>query len=63
MFVAVGLQLIAIASPFAPYLHVAPITATDFAAVATVAFVLPIIVLELHKWFGRTFLGKRPELN
>lgn len=63
LLVAIGLQLIAIASPFAPYLHVAPITATDFAAVTTVAFVLPIIVLELHKWFGRTFLGKRPELN
>ena len=63
LFIAVGLQLIAVASPFAPYLHVTPITATDFAIVTTVAFVLPIIVLELHKWFGRAFLGKRPELN
>ena len=33
----------------------------DFIGVTLLAFILPIIVIEIHKWVGRRFFGKRPD--
>jgi hypothetical protein len=27
------------------------------------ALIIPIILIELHKWIGRAFFGKRPNLG
>lgn len=51
--VAIGLQLLAVFGPLQGLLHVAPVLIGDLVITGTVAFIVPIAVVELHKWFGR----------
>lgn len=50
---AVGLQVMAVFGPLAPLLHIAPVSLGDVIATSAVAFVVPIIVSEAHKWWCR----------
>ncbi len=61
--IAIILHVTAIFGPLGEYLHVTHISTGDFFAVTAISFVLPIIVIELHKWIGRTFFGKRPTVE
>lgn len=61
--VAITLHIAAVFGPLGKYLHVSHISTGDFFAITAIAFVLPIIVLESHKWIGRTFFGKRPKVT
>ena len=61
--VAVALQLVAVLTPLGVFLHVTPIHTTDFLLVTAIAFILPIATIELHKWIGRRFFGKRPTVE
>ena len=59
--IAILLQLVAMFTPFGEFLHVTAIKMHDFIGVTLLAFILPIIVIEIHKWVGRRFFGKRPD--
>lgn len=56
--VAVVLQLLAIFGPLQQVLHLTTVSIGDLAAVCFVSFIIPIIIVEIHKFIGRAFLGK-----
>lgn len=51
MALAIGLQLVAIFTPLAEMLHVSPVPLGDMLFVSAIAFVSPIILVEIHKFF------------
>jgi calcium-translocating P-type ATPase len=56
--VALTLQALAIFGPLSPLLHVAPVAIGDLVITGTMAFFVPIIVMEIHKFIGRRFYHK-----
>jgi len=56
--VAVGLQTFAVFGPLGQMLHVTNISLGDLAYVSVLAFTIPIVIIETHKWIGRRFFGK-----
>lgn len=58
LFVSVALQAIAILSPVSDLLHVARISYGDLFFVTGIGFIVPIIVIELHKFVGRRYFNK-----
>lgn len=56
--VAVGLQILVITGPLGHFLHITDVAASDLVRTGLVAFVTPIILIELHKIIGRRFFGK-----
>ncbi len=56
--VAVILQTFAVFGPLGHMLHVTNITFGDLIHVSFIAFIVPIVIIETHKWIGRRFLGK-----
>lgn len=61
--IAIGLQIAAFTTPLGQFLHITPVSATHILAVTAMALIIPIILIELHKWIGRAFFGKRPNLG
>jgi Ca2+-transporting ATPase len=55
---AVGLilQTLVLFGPFGPLLHITPVAIGDLAITAAIAFAVPIILVEIHKWFGRRYV-------
>ena len=51
MALAIGLQLVAIFTPLSEMLHVSPVPLGDMLFVSAIAFVSPIILVEIHKFF------------
>lgn len=51
--IAVSLQMLAIFGPLQDALHVSPVAIGDLVVTGAAGFFLPIIVAELHKWYGR----------
>lgn len=58
LFAAVVLQLLALFGPLGPVLHVAPVGLLDLTMTSLVAFIVPIALIELHKYVGRRYLGR-----
>ena len=58
LLISVGLQVVAIFSPLASLLHVARISYGDIFFVAAISFIVPVIVIELHKFVGRRYFNK-----
>lgn len=56
--VAVGLQAFAVFGPLGQMLHVTNISLGDLAYVSMLAFTIPTVIIETHKWIGRRFFGK-----
>lgn len=56
LLLAVGLQLLAVFGPLHSVLHVATVAIGDLIITGVVAFAVPIILIEIHKWFGRRSL-------
>lgn len=56
--IAATLQLFAIFTPFGTVLHVSPVALPDLAITSLIALVIPIAVIEVHKYIGRRFLGR-----
>jgi Ca2+-transporting ATPase len=52
---AVTLQLFAIFGPLGNLLHVTRVTVGDLIVTGTIAFLVPIILVEIHKFIGRRF--------
>ena len=53
---AVLLQLLAVFGPLQSLLHITPVAIGDLVITGTIAFVVPIILVEIHKFFGRRAL-------
>ncbi len=51
--IAVSLQMLAIFGPLKDILHVSDVSITDLILTGALAFVAPIVVVEIHKYFGR----------
>jgi len=57
--IAVTLQLLALFGPLGPLLHITPVTIGDLAITGAIAFVVPIIFVEIHKYIGRRFYHRK----
>ena len=61
---AVSLQMLAIFGPLQQWLHLSTVGIGDLVLVSFIAFITPIIVVEIHKFIGRTFFNKgQPEFR
>jgi len=49
------LQALVLFGPFGPLLHITPVAIGDLAVTAAVAFIVPIILVEIHKMVGRRY--------
>ena len=56
--VAVTLQMLAIFGPLQGLLHITPVAIGDLVVTGVVAFIIPIVICEIHKYFGRRWLRK-----
>ena len=56
--VAILLQLLAVFGPLQDLLHIYPVAIGDLAYTGAIAFVIPIIISEIHKYFGRRHLAR-----
>lgn len=58
LFVSVSLQAIAVLSPLSSLLHVARISYGDLFFVTGIGFIIPVLLIELHKFVGRRYFDK-----
>lgn len=58
LFAAVSLQILALFGPLGPVLHVAEVGVLDLAMTGIAAFIIPLFVIEFHKYIGREFFGR-----
>jgi len=58
LFVAVALQMVAIFGPLQSLLHIYPVSIGDLVFTGTIAFIIPIVLVEIHKYIGRRLLKK-----
>ncbi len=56
--IATALQLFALFGPLQQWLHLTTVSFGDLALTSFVAFIIPIVVVEIHKFIGRTFYHK-----
>lgn len=56
--IAIGLQIAALTGPLGHFLHITEVATSDLFRAGFVAFVAPIILIELHKIIGRRFFKK-----
>jgi Ca2+-transporting ATPase len=57
--IAVALQMLALFGPLGPLLHITPVTLGDLAVTGFVAFTVPILLVEIHKFIGRRFYHRK----
>lgn len=58
LFVAVSLQFLAISGVANGLLSLETLAWSDIVWVTSVAFIVPVIAVEIHKWIGRRFFNK-----
>jgi len=58
LFIAVCLQLLALFGPLGDVLHITKVPIGDLVITGTIAFTVPIILVEIHKLIGRRFFGR-----
>jgi len=56
--VAIILQLLVIFGPLGSALQITSVAIGDLVITSVIAFVIPIVVIELHKYIGRRFYGR-----
>lgn len=56
--IAVGLQVLAIFGPLQGLLHITPVAIGDLFTTGIIAFIIPIVLVEIHKWYGRKNLNR-----
>ena len=57
LVISVLLQLVAVFGPLQGAMHITPVAISDLAITGAIAFVVPIILVEIHKVFGRKSLA------
>lgn len=58
LFIAVCMQWIAMSGAASHLLYLTPISLVDATIVTIIAIIVPVIVVEIHKWVGRRFFNK-----
>lgn len=58
LFIAITLQALAIFGPLQGLLHIHPVAVGDLFVTGVVAFIIPIILVEIHKFIGRRMRAK-----
>lgn len=58
MVIAVSLQWLALFGPLQTVLHIHPVAIGDIFVVSVLSFILAIVLVELHKWYGRRYILK-----
>lgn len=59
LFIAVTCQIVAMAGPLHGALHITAVPGMqDLITTSLIAFTVPIVMIEIHKWAGRRFLHK-----
>ena len=56
--IGVSLQALAVFGPLGELLHVTPVAIGDLVITSTIAFIIPILLVETHKFIGRRFFGR-----
>ena len=56
--IAVTLQLLALFGPLGELLHVSHVEMSDLATTSLIAFIIPIILTEIHKFIGRRYFDQ-----
>jgi Ca2+-transporting ATPase len=56
--IAVTLQMLALFGPLGPILHVSPVAIGDLVITGIIAFIVPLTLIEVHKYVGRRFYGR-----
>ncbi len=59
--ISILLQLVAIFGPLQGLLHIHPVTIGDMVIASAISFVALIVVVEIHKIFGRKFMALQTE--
>jgi P-type Ca2+ transporter type 2C len=54
--ISVILQVLAVFGPLQGLLHISPVALGDLFMTSILAFVVPIVVVEIHKFFGRRYI-------
>lgn len=57
--IAVVLQLLVLFGPLGAVLRVTPVAIGDLAITSIIAFIIPIILVEIHKFYGRRVLKRQ----
>lgn len=64
LLIAVGLQVLAVFGPLSTFLHISPhVSMGDFVRTGLIAFFVPIVIVETHKFIGRHWFGKGSRLK
>ncbi len=58
MTIAIGLQWLALFGPLQEALHVHPVAIGDIFIVSVISFIMTIVIVEIHKFFGRKYILK-----
>ncbi|MNL29295.1 hypothetical protein D3C87_1509750 [compost metagenome] len=56
--IAVTLQMLAVFGPLQGVLHVTPVAIGDLIITGVIAFIVPILLSEIHKFIGRRYFHK-----
>lgn len=51
--ISIALQLLVVFGPLGPLLHIAPVAIGDLVITSLIAFAVPLLLIELHKYIGR----------
>jgi Ca2+-transporting ATPase len=57
--IAITLQLLVLFGPLGTLLHITPVAIGDLAITSAIAFIIPIILVEIHKLVGRRMLNRQ----
>jgi Ca2+-transporting ATPase len=57
--IAVTLQMLALFGPLGEIVHVTPVANADLFVTGIVSFIAPIVAVEIHKFLGRRFFGRK----
>lgn len=63
LVIAITMQMLALFGPLQEALHVSPVAIGDIFMVTILAFVVAVVPVEIHKWYGRQMLKKREVLK
>lgn len=55
---AITLQIVALSGVMHTFLHLSYVAFSDIILITVIAFLAPLLVVELHKWIGRRFFNK-----
>jgi magnesium-transporting ATPase (P-type) len=55
---AVTMQVIALSGVMHTFLHLSSVSLQDILFVTVIAFFVPIVIIEIHKWIGRRYFNK-----